>query len=315
MGGAEVTCDESGAEGDKLVGGCTDVFCHASIRLTFDEAADCVAELRRMIQSPATEYKAGHLLREKNRFALEWFLGPGGPVHGRANAFLVDKTYLLLLRFADRLAHTSPFATELGDDVATALYEAADATWAPFLTTLNEAMRWGPVGDAASTDELIALAGALARTEPPGIARNVLLALTRYRPAVDALLRPATRPDPMTRLALDQLLPAILRAVDRWSTDDPVVLVHDTHRSLTDNRMAQLVALRPGRLSSMSLARAGADPRVQVADFIAGIGRKIASDSLAGTADPGRRAMLRDYVDPRSLWSTRQPRTGQRSLR
>ena len=312
MGAAEVTCDESGSEGDKLVGGCTDVFCHASIRLTFAEAAECVAELRRMIQSPAAEYKAGHLLREKNRFALEWFLGPGGPVHGRANAFLVDKTYLLLLRFADRLAHTSPFPHE--PDVAAALYDAATPAWTPFLTTLNEAMRWGPVGDAVSTDELVALAAALAEAEPPGVARDVLVSLVRYRPAVDALLRPVTRPDPMTRLALDQLLPAILRAVDRWSADDPVVLVHDTHRSLTGNRMAQLMALRPGRLESMSLARAGADPRVQVADFIAGIGRKIASDSLAGTADAGRRAMLRDYVDPRSLWRTRQSRTGHRSL-
>lgn len=300
----EVTCDESGAEGDKLVGGCTDVFCHASIRLTVAEAADCVAELRRMIQSPAAEYKAGHLLREKNRFALKWFLGPRGPVHGRANAFLVDKTYLLLLRFADRLARTPPFATHLdtADDLAAALYEATRPAWTPFLALLNEVMRWGPVGVHASTDELVALAGELAATETTGTARDVLTLVTRYRADVDPLLRPATRPDPTARLALDQLLPAILRAADYWSAGgEPVFLVHDMHRMLTETRMAQLVAMRSGRLSSMRLARAGTDPRVQVADFVAGIARKVTSDGLAGTADPALTALLRDYVDPQSV--------------
>jgi hypothetical protein len=303
----EVTCDESGAEGEKLVGGNTDVFCHASIRLTVAEAADCVDELRRMIRSPAAEYKAILLLREKNRFALDWFLGPLGPVHGRANAFLVDKTYLLLLRFADRLARTPPFASDLGEraveDLATALYRAAGPAWTPFLALLNEVMRWGRVGDNASTDELVALADALVTTEPPGTAQDVLTLFARYRSDVDTLLRPVTQPDPTTRLAMDQLLPAILRAVDCWGADgEPVFLVHDMHRTLTDTRMAQLVALRRGRLSSMRLARAGADPRVQVADFLAGVARKVASDELAGTADPALSALVRDHVDPRSVW-------------
>ena len=88
----EIACDESGYEGDKLVGGVTDVFAHAGVDLGLDAAAACVAELRRRIRSPAQEYKANHLLREKHRGALLWLLGDAGPLRGHAHVWLVDKT-------------------------------------------------------------------------------------------------------------------------------------------------------------------------------------------------------------------------------
>ena len=44
------------------------------------------------------------------------------------------------------------------------------------------------------------------------------------------------------------------------------------------------------------------DARVQVADFLAGIARKIASDELNGRGDPALTALLRPYVDPGSVW-------------
>jgi hypothetical protein len=82
----EIACDESGYEGEKLVGGETDVFAHASVLLAAAEAAGCIAELRRRIRSPAQEYKANHLLREKHRPVLLWLLGADGPIRGRARA-------------------------------------------------------------------------------------------------------------------------------------------------------------------------------------------------------------------------------------
>ncbi|MEU9688105.1 hypothetical protein [Amycolatopsis japonica] len=91
----EIACDESGSEGEKLIGGQTGVFAHAGVRLSLEEATACLVELRRRIRSPAVEYKANHLLRTKHRRVLEWFLGPRGPVHGRAHVYLVDKKRLL----------------------------------------------------------------------------------------------------------------------------------------------------------------------------------------------------------------------------
>jgi hypothetical protein len=92
----EVACDESGYEGEKLIGTTTDVFAHASVALDIASATACMRELRRRIRSPAVEYKAGHLLREKHRPVLEWLLGPSGPIHGYAHVFLIDKVFYVL---------------------------------------------------------------------------------------------------------------------------------------------------------------------------------------------------------------------------
>src|SRR5215211_593808 len=89
----QIACDESGYEGEKLIGATTDVFAHASVHLPIEAATGFVQELRARILSPASEYKATHLLREKHREVLRWFLGPQGPVHGRAHVFLIDKSF------------------------------------------------------------------------------------------------------------------------------------------------------------------------------------------------------------------------------
>src|SRR5690606_28462024 len=99
----EIACDESGYEGERLIGSTTDVFAHASLCLDERTAADCVQELRRRIRSPATEYKANHLLREKHRSTLEWLLGPQAPVLGHANVLLIDKAYYVLRHLAQLL--------------------------------------------------------------------------------------------------------------------------------------------------------------------------------------------------------------------
>ncbi|GAA3247412.1 hypothetical protein GCM10017691_56640 [Pseudonocardia petroleophila] len=88
----EIACDESGYEGDRLVGGVTDVFAHAGVDLSPDAAGGCVADLRRRIRSPAQEYKANHLLRPKHRGTLLWLFGRTGPVLGHAHVHVVDKS-------------------------------------------------------------------------------------------------------------------------------------------------------------------------------------------------------------------------------
>ena len=57
-GDEEIACDESGADGENLLAGHTDVFPHGSVRLPANVAAECFRELRRRIRSPTEEYKA-----------------------------------------------------------------------------------------------------------------------------------------------------------------------------------------------------------------------------------------------------------------
>ncbi|MFI6326027.1 DUF3800 domain-containing protein [Nonomuraea sp. NPDC050556] len=130
----EIACDESGSEGDKLIGGNTAVFAHASVVLSVEVAAACVQEARDRIRSPATEYKANHLLREKHRAVLVWLLSPDGPISGHARVYLVDKAYFAASRMLDLL----------GSDEDRARFHTEgmrDPGWTEFLGAFNDLVR------------------------------------------------------------------------------------------------------------------------------------------------------------------------------
>ncbi|MEU3643596.1 NAD-dependent protein deacetylase of SIR2 family [Lentzea sp. NPDC034063] len=223
----EIACDESGSEGEKLVGGVTAVFAHAGVLLSHEEASGCVETLREMIKSPALEYKANHLLRQKNRWVLLWFLGPDGPLVGKARVQLVDKRRYLASRVrAEFGGVTGPL--ELYNDLLRAR---------------------GPRGN------------------------------------------------------LDPLFPAILRAVAQWETSGggPVSIVHDQQLSLTDGRIRQLKKLAP-RLQCLTLVDSQYDARVQVADFLAGIARRVAEEELNGRPDREVIELLMPFVVGPRMW-------------
>ncbi|MFB9719766.1 hypothetical protein [Planobispora longispora] len=201
----EIACDESGPEGEKLIGGNTDVFAHAGVGLTVGAAADCMREIRDRAPSPATEYKANILLRAKHRAALVWLLGPSGPIRGRAHVHLVDKTFFAVGKIADLLA---------GDVTCTA--------------------------DAGSC-----------RTREAGA-----LAVALYREGAAAFGR------------------------ERWQAF--LGAFNDLIRAVSRRRPPPA-----GRgLAALTLVDSRSDPRVQVADVLAGAARKIASDELGADAPP-----------------------------
>jgi hypothetical protein len=298
----EVACDESGYEGEKLIGSLTDVFAHGSVLMDEAAAARCVAELRARIRSPATEYKANHLQREKHRPVLEWFLGPSAPVLGRSRVYLVDKGYFVLVRLTDVLLGESDAALTL----YRAVRQASDpAPWQAFLAAANGLLRVKngpaePIG--VFVDALDAL---------PVAAGPLVRALREARPRAEAYRRglPAALP------GLDLLFPAIARAVDAVGaaavtagpggvTAGPVAVtvVHDRQKTLSRERVAVLTARLGGRLGELRLVGSEREPRVQLADIVAGTVRKIAEDELAGRGDPALTALLRPYVDPLSVW-------------
>ncbi|EMD23482.1 DUF3800 domain-containing protein [Amycolatopsis azurea] len=257
----EIACDESGSEGEKLIGGQTDVFAHAGVRLSVEEAAGCLTELRRRIRSPAVEYKANHLLRTKHRRVLEWFLGPRGPVHGRAHVHLVDKKLLL----------ANELRALLGPEA-----RPDDATLAAFNDVLRTRNRRDPA------------AGSFFAMAADTIAGDTAELRARVAEVREAKV-------------LDPLVPAILRAVAYWSAGgEQVFLVHDEQPSLKGERLARIES-SPG-LAGLKFVDSRTDPRVQVADFLVGVARRIAEDELNGNGDEVLTALLAPYVDPASLW-------------
>ena len=309
----EVACDESGSEGENLVGGNTDVFAHAGVAVTVPEATACVTELRERIGSPATEYKANHLLRTKHRSALEWFLGPWGPIVGRAGVHLVDKRYFLLRTLAETLV------PEI-EDAGLRLYREGPTAfgpvrWRDFLEAVNAVLRLRlmPTADHP-VDTFVQLVSAAEAPMGSSLA-EVLDRLSRSRPralAYRAELLQRPRPAPV----LDPLIPAVLATLAGWSGESraqgrDVRLVHDQTNTLTLERVAYVEALanrRAGdgatpRLVALTLVDSQDDPRVQLADFLAGAARRIASDELNEHGDPGLTALLRPYVGAASVWA------------
>lgn len=302
----EVACDESGSDGENLIGGNTDVFAHAGVCVAADAAAGALREIRERIRSPAEEYKANHLLREKHRAVLEWLLGPSGPLHGHASVHLTDKAYFVLVAVLDVLAGGPTAAA-----TAAALYREGRGTaepsgWQAFLRAANDLVRRRNHEDGEAPVDAFYRALEALRPEPGGDGgpSGVLEPLRRARPRAEAF-RARIAAEPGAVEPLDPLFPALERTVARWGEGGtPVHVVHDRQNTLTEERIARLGAsLPPGRrLAGLRLAESRHDPRIQLADFLAGVARKLASDELAGRGDPVLTGLLRPYVDPLSVW-------------
>jgi Protein of unknown function (DUF3800) len=301
-GPIEIACDESGSEGENLIGGETDVFAYASVQLDTEAATTCVQELRRRIRSPAQEYKANHLLREKHRSVLEWLLGPSGPIHGHAHVHLIDKTFFLVGKIIGTLL------AEVTDAEAMALTLCREGResfgrepWQAFLQSFNNLMRARSPQDATTlVDSFVRAAEALSLAATPAPVDRIVRRLWQASLHADAF-RVRFLDERKGIPTLDPLFPAIIRTVVHWSEGRrPVSIIHDRQPALTGERIARLEAMT--ELSDLTLVDSRSDARVQVADFVAGVARKIASDELNARGDPVLTALLRPYVDPSSIW-------------
>jgi hypothetical protein len=282
----EIACDESGAEGERLVGGNTDVFAHAAVRLDAESAARCLAELRDRAPSPTTEYKSSILRRSKHRKALMWLLGPSSPAYGQVRVHLTDKAHLLVRCLAGVLGLEAGRLLEAGPR------EFGDG-WPRLLETVNDHLRAGARGGARDPGDLRELLAEPLRAGS-GLARG-LLAAEPY------LAEFGARQDETP--ALDPLIPAILRAIAYGASGGvPVTVVHDRQTVLSEERVARIARLSGGLLAGLRLVDSRTDARVQVADLFAGAARRIASEELDGCGDPDLTALLRPYVDAGSTW-------------
>jgi hypothetical protein len=303
----EVACDESGSDGENLTGGNTDVFAHASVRLPVESADAYVREIRNRIRSPAEEYKANHLLREKHRAVLEWFLGPDGPVHGSAHVHLTEKAFFVVDRALDLLLGGDEDAEGDGAEAVTLYREGrrtfGEEPWRQFLAASNQLLRIRNDGEAtAPADVFFRTVDVLRKEHSRTRAGEILGRLAEARPRTRAdAYRARMLESPDVFPVLNPLLPAIVRTADHWSAGGRSVrLVHDRQNLLTPDRIAWLKAVT--RIDELLLVHSRDDARIQLADFLAGIARKLASDELGERADPVLTALLRPYVGVESVW-------------
>jgi hypothetical protein len=315
----EIACDESGWEGANLVAGSSDVIAYASVRLSVEAAAECLRELGGRAGQVNREYKASHVLRADRRSTVTSLLGPAGPIHGNAFVHLTEKAYFVVGRVLDLVLGQSTDAASAGlvvdrrlTGLATALCrEGPEAfgrdRWQAFLAAANAVLRtWKPRNVREPVDAFVDLVEMLAELDGSSRLGASLDELRRAR-SVAYAARAELIEHRVLQPALEPLIPALARTILHWSRGDgtDVSIVHDEQSALTERRIRRLERqlLPPGRLLRFRQVDSRTDPRVQLADVLAGVARRLAADELRGRGDAELGRLLRPYIDPASRWS------------
>jgi hypothetical protein len=305
----EIACDESGFSGTNLLDPATPVITHASVDLRVDEAVELIATLRSGFRFSPNEFKSGQFLRRPDADgALDWFLAA---LRGRAHVHLVDKEYFLVTRIVDLFLAEPSYAagtrlTQGHRPAARTLYRAgrsAGSGWDAFLAAFVDLVRIKRrrLPDRRAPERFFQARDALLRAGLDAPAEDVLHELS---PAgVWAVLTRLSDDDRSIPPPLEPLLPALAETVLFWSGGRRQVLViHDEQSALTAGRLRRLQqaltdGAGPSPLAGLVMVDSRDDPRVQVADLLAGVARR-----LPGTLDDGP---LRPFLSPTSL---RDPR-------
>jgi hypothetical protein len=294
----EIACDESGFSGTNLLRSTAPVITHASVDLRGDEAGALITALRSGFRFSPPEFKSGQFLRSSGAGeALEWFLAS---VTGRAHVHLIDKEFFLVTRVVDLLLTEPSYGagtrlTQGNRPAALTLYRAgrsAGPDWDAFLAAFVDLVRikrrrpgrrpverFFQARDALVRDRLGVPAEAVLTALGPAHVEAVLSRLDDDR----------SIPPP-----LEPMLPALAETVLFWSGGRRRVLViHDEQSALTADRLSRLQQVLTSGPPGTDADRAGAlpagvsplaglvmvdsrdDPRVQVADVLAGVARRL----------------------------------------
>ena len=282
----EIACDESGFSGTNLLDSASPVITHASVDLAVPEAAELVAILRSRLHR-RSEYKSNQLLRPEQRPELDWFLTA---LRGRAHVHVIDKTGFVAARVLELFIEEPSYGagTSLGRDHSKAVLALRRRT--EFLTAFVDLTRTKRVRliDQDAIDRFFA-------TMPADL--PALREVTWAR--VEEVMTRLIDEDPAFPPPLEPLVPALAETVLFWSAGvRSVAVVHDEQSALTRGRVARLgrflteaVSSAPPPLRSFLQVDSRDDPRVQVADLLAGIARR---------RTPKVDEMLAQYLQARS---------------
>jgi hypothetical protein len=319
----EIACDESGFSGGNLVGsGHSPVFAHASVHIERETAGEVIRYLRQAMGARGEgEYKSPEILRPRRRPVVLWLLGPTSPIYGKAHVHLTDTRFFVLARLVDVLLGAQAVRGIVcpGQDphirpMTLALHRSGDqsygtARWQKFLTLsanlLRTNNRWLP---ETPVEMFYAVVDALAQTSAAADVTQVMSLLQSTQPIAEATRASHVRNPKLTPL-MEPLLPALNRTVHYWgSRAQTLSVIHDEQSALTRERTTEIAtafaASHPGhQLTDVRLVDSRREPRVQIADFVAGIARRFAGDELKGRADPEIIALLSPLIDHESVWA------------
>lgn len=293
------------------------VFCHGSTDLDLRAAEMVMSDLRRALRSQAAEVKADQLLNSRAAPIRAALFGSGGPLDGHAQMYLVDKQYFVVAKVIDllveELAHANGvdlYGSGRARAMAHTLYTKGPRAfttleWDGLLRQFNSVMRsTHRRGVKTSVDEFFETIENLRYRSRRRQVDEIIEVLARTRPFADEFqAQIASRENLRT---MDPLLAALPETIRIWFARrrEPLSVLHDNQAVLDKETVDKAVYfLRnplpefrrfhgPVHLEELVQIDSKLDPRVQVADLIAGIGRLVGTAALDDTALP---------IDPRNL--------------
>jgi hypothetical protein len=319
----EVSCDESGNEGENLTRAGSRVFSHASVSISIEVADDLMGQVRRDLGSNAEEIKSKALLDPANGDVLKWLLDEPR-LAGNAIIHLTDKRYFVVGKMVDLIVEQvlhehgyDIYSNGVAGDLARLLFVEGPAQIGPdwdvavdqFNTMLRTTLR---IGAPATLLDFYTSIQAL-RPQATGLFAWVLGIIEAGQTEAAHLIANKTK-DAEDYLALDPTFAALATAVRAWHdrTNLPVRVVHDETSLLTPQRIQAMkhgladsavpeAGLGPVPLVDVTLVDSKTDSRVQVADLLAGASRMLAVDAIAGRSNP-LVTQLRPHLYPEPLW-------------
>lgn len=320
----EIACDESGSDGENLLASRHRVFAHGSVDLSTDEADVVVAAVRRELRVSGSELKAARLLRDPHIPEVARLFADGGPLHGHAHVYLLDKLYFAVGKIIDLLVEEE--AHERGINLHT---HGTARHMASVLFTHGRRALGGP-----NWERLVgAFVSLIRRRQRTGIKTTLEeffavvddVRLRSHRQDVTAVLaqiwsarHQAVQYDPESNDYLDQpnlepILTALHPTAGYWAGrhQTSVRLVHDRQTIITQQIADLVVAIANNPhpdfpffvpLTGITQADSVNDPRVQLADLTAGFGRLVGERALTGTLPEALAVSAQPLIDENCVW-------------
>ncbi|NQW89762.1 DUF3800 domain-containing protein [Curtobacterium sp. VKM Ac-2861] len=320
---AQVVGDESGSDGENLSRPTHRVFSYGTTNLDESTARDLVVATRREIGSTEDEALSGAELKlprliKKHRPIVEALFEAGGPLDGKASVYLADKEKFLagkmvsLLIEEDSYASRRPigvqyeafYANEIADHVLPILGEAIRAKLLESFNRLCRSYKEAHAPKNRAQDFINALRLAILNASHDRRASSMLDLLWKARSEAYLIEK-----DFSQTLDLEPMLPTLLVVTTTWHErlrGSEFELLMDEYRQMTD-QMLEIVQLNAEYLWGAQLKRivqveSKDDPRVQIADWIAGAGRVVASEVVSGKRSR-LSGLLLPFVDSGSMRS------------
>lgn len=336
-----IACDESGNDGENNLNGNSAVFVHASVAISEEVAQGLMDEVRARTRSRTAELKSKTLLQTKNQGVAQWLL-QHPELEDRCSLLFVHKEFFTVAKLFDSTAEE--VAHSIGEDMyengaalsaATILFFAGPGAFGsqwPALLRAFEGFLRSP--DAAAAQQRLnglvdKFMDILETGDSPirdfvgmafmGIEHLRQLSVLQLGEGIAERLRTA-----------DPLLASVGASINEWKirSGRPIAVIHDEARELTPERIEWLKdSLRHPERVAASTAGAGVDvadfvlvdsrtdPRVQVADLLAGLGRVVAEGVAVGEEHPLLSSVgtlqsrfsiwpVRDHMDPQKARAT-----------